>query len=937
MHSRHPTMRSHASSPCPDFPRVGRRRRSTAASITCTFAALVATAGLATQALGQNTGVFVNFESPQVHPLDITPDGQTLLAANTADGQLEVFSIIAGLPVRRGSVAVGVDPVSVRARSNVEAWVVNQVSDSVSVVDLATMRVVRTIAVGDEPADVVFAGAKSPRAFVSLAASNRVVAFDPNAAAPAFATIPISGAQPRALAVSPDRNTVYLAVFESGNGTTLVPRAAVSSAASPYGGANPPPNAGTQFDPPRAAGQPLPPAVSHIVRRNAAGQWMDDNSRNWSSLVNWGVVDNDIAVIHAGTLAVSYVGGLMNTVAGIDVAGDGRVLAVGIDPRNELRFEPNLNGAFARMLAAFVPAGGTGPASVSDINPHLDYASSSIPAAQRVQSVGDPRGVAWLPDASAAFVAMLGSNSVVALNGTGGRIARIEVGEGPTGVVADPAGAFVYVLNRFEGSVSAISTASYSEVGTASFHDATPASIKAGRRFLFDTRLTSGLGHTSCATCHIDGRSDRLGWDLGDPAGAMQVFDETCQVPPGGAGPGCIAWHPMKGPMTTQTLQGIIGNEPFHWRGEKDDLTEFNVAFTHLQGADAELPAAEMASLQTYVASLVFPPNPNRNIDNTLRTSVPIFGGTQTGFNTTGNAVTGQNLFAAGQFFAGPPGTPGITCTACHPGAIGSNNRVDIPAPGGEQQNRKNSHLRELWRKVGANRASQTALRGFGFEHNGEKSTFQDAITAGFNFANNATGQQQRRDIEAFCMSFNSGTHAGVGQQATANGVANETARINQLVAIAGGAGGPALIVKGRIGGQSRGWMLQNGAFRSDRQSEPTLAPAALLALAAPGSELTYTLVPAGSQTRLGVDRDLDGFLDRDEVDAGSDPANPASVPSPCVADISPAVRDGAVNGGDLAALLTAWGSGGISDLDGDGTTGAADLAILLSAWGACP
>jgi hypothetical protein len=156
-------------------------------------------------------------------------------------------------------------------------------------------------------------------------------------------------------------------------------------------------------------------------------------------------------------------------------------------------------------------------------------------------------------------------------------------------------------------------------------------------------------------------------------------------------------------------------------------------------------------------------------------------------------------------------------------------------------------------------------------------------------------------------------------------------------VAIAGGAGGPALIVKGRIGGQSRGWMLQNGAFRSDRLSEPTLAPAALLALAAPGSELTYTLVPAGSQTRLGVDRDLDGFLDRDEVDAGSDPANPASVPSPCVADISPAVRDGTVNGGDLAALLTAWGSGGISDLDGDGTTGAADLAILLGAWGACP
>jgi len=57
----------------------------------------------------QNTGAFVNFESPQVHPLDITPDGQTLLATNTADGQLEVFSLVSGLPVRRGSVQVGVE------------------------------------------------------------------------------------------------------------------------------------------------------------------------------------------------------------------------------------------------------------------------------------------------------------------------------------------------------------------------------------------------------------------------------------------------------------------------------------------------------------------------------------------------------------------------------------------------------------------------------------------------------------------------------------------------------------------------------------------------------------------------------------------------------------------------------------------------------------
>lgn len=185
-------------------------------------------------------------------------------------------------------------------------------------------------------------------------------------------------------------------------------------------------------------------------------------------------------------------------------------------------------------------------------------------------------------------------------------------------------------------------------------------------------------------------------------------------------------------------------------------------------------------------------------------------------------------------------------------------------------------------------------------------------------------------------MSFNSGSHPGIGQQVTANGIANDTVRINQLIALAN-PGPLGLIVKGHVNGQARGWMFQAGNFRSDRLSEAPITPAALLALASAGSELTYTLVPSGSQTRLGIDRDLDGFFDRDELDRGSDPANPASVPQPCIADISPAVRDGVVNGGDLGALLSGWGSAGITDLNGDGVTNAADLSILLSAWGPCP
>ena len=43
---------------------------------------------------------------------------------------------------------------------------------------------------------------------------------------------------------------------------------------------------------------------------------------------------------------------------------------------------------------------------------------------------------------------------------------------------------------------------------------------------------------------------------------------------------------------------------------------------------------------------------------------------------------------------------------------------------------------------------------------------------------------------------------------------------------------------------------------------------------------------------------------------------------------------DGAVNGGDLAALLGGWGSSAAElDLDGNGTVGGGDLARLLGAW----
>src|SRR5919198_4631969 len=208
---------------------------------------------------------FKNFEGPQVHPLALTPDGNRLLAVNTPNASLSVFQLVSGAPVLTAEIPVGFEPVSVAVRANGrEAWVVNWMSDSVSIVDLATGNVTRTIDVGDEPTDVLFAGSSRDMAFVCVSGGGtQAVGFSTvtgaNGAVKVFLdasnptvgnmqTIQIFGKQPRALARNADGSRVFVSVFESGNQTTIVSQQDVTA-----NGGLPPPN------PSLAPGLPAPP------------------------------------------------------------------------------------------------------------------------------------------------------------------------------------------------------------------------------------------------------------------------------------------------------------------------------------------------------------------------------------------------------------------------------------------------------------------------------------------------------------------------------------------------------------------------------------------------------------------------------------------------------------------------------------------------------
>src|SRR5258708_5365032 len=106
---------------------------------------------------------FVEFESGPVRPIAMSSDGTLLFAVNTPNGTLEIFNITPAGPVFQSRVPVGMEPVAVAARNNNELWVVNHLSDSVSIVSLTgAPHVTRTLLVADDTRDIISAGSPPP-------------------------------------------------------------------------------------------------------------------------------------------------------------------------------------------------------------------------------------------------------------------------------------------------------------------------------------------------------------------------------------------------------------------------------------------------------------------------------------------------------------------------------------------------------------------------------------------------------------------------------------------------------------------------------------------------------------------------------------------------------------------------------------------------------
>ena len=561
--------------------------------------------------------------------------------------------------------------------------------------------------------------------------------------------------------------------------------------------------------------------------------------------------------------------------------------ALNKDP--DLQSEPAVKGDFARNRVTRLPRNPSGSGWLAGQEIPLD----GIDAGTESVYVGQPYALAF-HDNGDVYIAGLLTRNIVVLDQTGNYSDHWELPPDaiPRGILIDEgmpnSDVYVYcwgtneVLHYVHGSGGASLQTTH-----VLNHDPTPPLERLGRNLFYDGSLSAD-GNVSCATCHVDGRSDLVVWNLSN----KPIED--------------------KGPMFTQTLAGIERLAPFHWRGERPGLDAFNPAFVGLLGHTQplnEAPGQEFDQFEAFVFSIQNPANPFAHRNRALESPAPTPG------------VVGLAKAEKGQEVFGDPNQPAMgsnSCLACHSAPMGTSNDLfmDVTTPSRpERAFFKTTPFNESYRKdmstvaVRENSTSQrflTAFLGSGFAHDGELPNLR-AFIDGFAF-----GKLKKDNLTAFVHQWDQGLAPAVhfafrlDQDSEASGEA--LVELSYLESQAAGAvlntdpvdvvrRNCSIAVMGRIlGGDGLRdarwfWDAQLGVYRCE---DPAVADRTrqdfLVGARDDGESQVFVGLPTGMAERFAVDYDMDGLFNQDanEVDpyavaAGSASGAPSFFSDPTV------------------------------------------------------
>ncbi len=661
-------------------------------------------------------GEFVDFETPQTKPLAIaTVAGHDyLLACNTPDNSVEIYDTHNNQFVTR--VPVGLRPGTVFfSAAQMSFYTANHLGDSITKVSLSMQSgqlhasLDRTVEIGDEPTDIaMFPDGR----FLMVAMSSTG----------AYAMIDALTLE------APGGNRALLEVIS----------------AIPIGSLNAP----------EAMKSPR-----RLLIEN--GQFFAMNAQGGNSAA----YDYDAFSLDFLTLQQKKFTGLGTNNANMVLGKNGTLYVVGGLARNDLISEATVALAptgFVESHVWIIDNAAASTVTVKDRDLNLNSIGNAVP---KYRSIAQPTDVALLEagnDVRKIFITSFGTDRIAALHvqpgvaATDWPMTTIDVTPhnplaydvvgprglvmkyGSVGVTGDP-GTRLYVLNRLDNSISVIEPHSEQVVARVGLqNDPRPEAVIFGHEALYSAKL-SGNGYTSCASCHIDARTDGIAWDLsgtGTSAIAPELIDGMTL-----AEPVPVVFAGVKGMLVTQSLLGMMtspvnpeaqqffSTEPLHWRGDKLDFTDFNSAYVGLMGAPnigtsldpIGIAKQEMINFKNMIVRAVEPPNPyqlpNRTYSGSLGTP---------GQEDGSGALRGLKLFHE----RGRPGdtNAGRSCVQCHSLPDGSNNllttAVGGPVPGSilplETAELRRLRVREGSLEFMAPSLSITKTSEFGLSHAGK-------------------------------------------------------------------------------------------------------------------------------------------------------------------------------------------------------------------------
>ncbi len=542
-------------------------------------------------------------------------------------------------------------------------------------------------------------------------------------------------------------------------------------------------------------------------------------------------------------------------------------------------------------ISALPPVGGAKVAPTTIVD--LDLTGGIL---DTTKTVGQPYALEFDPATGFAVVSGLLTDNVVLLDPAGTKVDEFDLAPGaiPRGLIYSQPFNLLFVYCWGTNTIEAhIVTLGWPNAFTFQLGlDPTPPKVKAGRRIAYSASH-SQKNNASCLSCHVEGRTDMIAWNLGTST------DD-------------------KGPMVTQTLDGIERMVPFHWRAEQlNNLADFNAAFVNLLGASSPLNATDFANFQSFTFSLQSPPNPFENEERLVddRIQPNLIPG-----SLTAAATQGQTVFK-------------LACEACHNFPTGTNNDhiFDGAFFGNERPRRmffKVAPFHELYRKEqdsdptvpGVQTTTVTLadlqtglpvnlpypLLGTGLAHSGISTNLQQFLE----FFGGLT-LQDRTNIVGFVQQFDQGiapaTYRGVLLD-RAN-AARATAVLQSYFVPQAQARNCDLVLFGRVtlGGVStpmRWWFDRRvNAFVAEDPAQPNQPLSFFTSQASAGrASVTAVGLPVGTGEGFGIDFDRDDlknkadtvaangtnpdvadsdgdtWLDGHELNNGGNPSNPSVI-----------------------------------------------------------